>query len=49
MTEKEIYVGEFREGLRYGCGKNQSYQQGLNYDGEWVNDKPEGNGIMKDH
>ena len=34
--------------MRNGCGKNQSYQNGLNYDGEWINDKPDGNGIMKD-
>ncbi len=33
--------------MRNGCGKNQSYQNGLNYDGEWVNDKPEGNGMMR--
>ena len=33
--------------MRNGCGKNQSYQKGLNYDGEWINDKPEGSGMMK--
>ena len=48
VTNKEIYVGEFREGLRNGQGKNQSHFNGLNYDGEWLNDKPEGNGIFKD-
>lgn len=33
----EIYSGEFREGLRHGIGSNQGV---LNFDGEWVNDKP---------
>lgn len=41
---KDIYVGEFREGVKHGCGKNQGE---LNYDGEWVNNKPEGSGVWK--
>lgn len=41
---QDIYVGEFREGMRNGSGRNQGE---LEYDGEWVNNKPEGNGIMK--
>jgi hypothetical protein len=37
-------VGEFKEGMRYGCGKNQGE---LDYDGEWVNNRPEGSGVLK--
>lgn len=44
ITGKDIYVGEFREGMRHGFGKNQGE---LNYDGEWVNNRPEGNGVLK--
>ena len=31
--------------MRHGCGKNQG---DLNYDGEWVYDKPHGNGLLKE-
>lgn len=30
MTGKDIYVGEFKEGMRHGFGKNQG---DFNYDG----------------
>lgn len=44
MIGKEIYVGQFREGLKHGTGKNQGE---LNYDGEWANGQPEGTGVLK--
>ena len=30
--------------MKHGSGRNQG---SLDYDGEWVNNKPEGNGILK--
>ncbi len=43
VTGKDIYVGDFREGMKNGSGRNQGE---LQYDGQWVNNRPEGNGIM---
>jgi hypothetical protein len=44
VTGKDIYVGEFKEGLRHGTGKNQGE---FNYDGEWQNGRPEGSGVLR--
>lgn len=30
--------------MKHGFGKNQGE---LNYDGEWANNRPEGNGVLK--
>ena len=38
-------MGEFKEGMRQGCGKNQGQ---LNYDGEWFCDLPHGSGVLKE-
>ena len=44
VVGEDIYVGEFKEGMKHGSGKNQG---SLDYDGQWAVNKPEGNGILK--
>ena len=44
MEEGEYYIGQFKNGLRNGKGTDY-YQNGdILYDGDFVDDKREGNG-----
>jgi hypothetical protein len=38
------YVGQFAYGLRNGSGRYVC--RGFNYNGEWINDKMHGNGVL---
>ena len=40
-----MYDGEFKKGMKHGKGK-MTYPSGNYYDGEWLYDKKEGQGIM---
>ena len=44
LPNKEIYEGEFKNGLKSGKGK-YTYPNGDYYEGEWYNGKKHGRGI----
>ncbi len=40
------YEGEFNRGIKEGKGVFENSNEGLIYDGEWINDLPNGNGTV---
>ena len=40
----EYYIGQFKNGLRHGKGTMYYSNGNIMYEGDWVNDKREGNG-----
>lgn len=42
--ETVLYVGEWKNSKRHG--KGISYQNGIKYDGEWIDDMPSGRGAL---
>ena len=45
--DRDIYEGEFHEGLRQGIGKMIWKIRGEEYEGEWYQDEPHGKGKFK--
>jgi hypothetical protein len=43
------YVGDFSYGIKEGKGNLFSVDNKFNYDGDWINDKYEGFGVLFDH
>ena len=45
MLNKQIYEGEFRDGVAHGKGV-MLWEDGQHYDGEWVDGRAHGNGLL---
>jgi len=45
-ADNEVYVGEYRNGLKSGYG-SYNYSDGSKYYGDWSNDTMEGKGTME--
>ena len=50
LKEVEMYIGEYKDGLRHGKGTLYYLNGDIKYEGDFVNDKFEGNGkyILED-
>ena len=38
------YIGQFKNSLKHGNGTMYDSNGNIKYEGDWINDKPEGNG-----
>jgi len=48
FSDGSVYVGEVVNNMRHGKGKMVWAASGLNYEGDWENDKPHGTGEIDD-
>jgi hypothetical protein len=46
LLNGDEYVGQWKDGQRHGKGLYVSTRDGFRYNGEWLTDKPDGQGTL---